>query len=143
MATDAQSFYLRVGGLIVVCTLLLTASFVGVLALFSGEISAVASRIPWYLVVTAGFFVGTIVILEESNVHGRAIITTALLAGFFGGGAVALGFEGLLYTLENPKIVLGSQLGLYFLAAGLIATGIGYWALNHWREFSGQQQGQL
>lgn len=143
MAAAGRSFYFRVGGVIVLCTLLLTASFVGVLAVITGAVSAFDLRIPWYLLAAAAFFVGSIVVLEGNDVTGREVILTALLAGLLGGASVALGLEGVLFTLENPADVFGSQLLLYFLAAGLVGTGIGYWALNHWREFSRQEQGQL
>lgn len=136
MASDRRSFFFRVGVLILSCTLLLTASFIGVLAVISGDVSTYESRIPWYLLIGAAVFVGTIVLLEENGAHGRTILATALLMTITSFILIALGVEGFLYTLENPEAVFVSQLVLYLLAAGLIGTGIGYWGLNHWREFS-------
>lgn len=136
MSANRRSFFLRVGGLIVVCTLLLTASFVGVLALLSGDLTNYQTRVPWYLVVGAIVFVGTIVLLEENGARGRPILATAILTAVVMFALVALGVEGLLFTLENPEAVFVSQLVLYFFAAGLIGTGMGYWGLRHWREFS-------
>lgn len=136
MASDRRLSFLRVGALILGCTLLLTASFVGILAVFSGDVTTFKSRIPWYLLIGAAVFVGTIVLLEENGAHGRTILATALLTTVLAFILVSLGVEGFIFTLENPDTVFVSQLVLYLLAAGLIGTGVGYWGLNHWREFS-------
>lgn len=144
MSADGRPFFLRVGALIAVCTLLLTASFIGILALLSGEITNYRARVPWYLVLGALSFVGTIVLLEENGTSGRAILATAVLTAILAFTLVALGVEGVLFTLEHPDTVFVSQLVLYLFAAGLIGTGVGYWGLKHWREFStGAGGGQL
>lgn len=141
MPDDGRSFYVRVGGLIAVCTLLLTASFVGVLAVTTNGLAGISNRVPWYILVAAIVFVGTIVLLEREQIEGSTIITTAFFVSLFGSGIVLLAVEGVQFTLDNPDLVFGSQLVLYFLAAGLVGTGVGYWAINHWREFSGTQSG--
>lgn len=143
MASSGRAFFLRVGGLIAVCTILLTASFIGVLALVSGEITNAQARMPWYLVVGALVFVGTIVLLEENGTSGRDILATAILSSTLMFTLVALAIEGILFTMENPETVFVSQLVLYLFAAGLVGTGIGYWGLKHWREFSSGSSGQL
>lgn len=131
-----RSFFLRVLLVIGSCTLLLTASFVGVLAVLNGEAQPAASRIPWYLVVAAAVFVGTIILLEESGTEGSTIIVSAMLFSLLALALVSLAVEGVMFAVEYPELVFVSRLVLYFFAAGLIGTGVGYWALNHWREFS-------
>lgn len=143
MSSNRRSFFLRVGGLIAVCTFLVTASFIGILALLSGEIVDPQARIPWYLVVGALTFVSTIVLLEENGTSGRDILATAVLSTALVFTLVALGVEGILFALERPEGVFDSQLILNLFAAGLISTGIGYWGLKHWREFSTGGGGQL
>ena len=49
---------------------------------------------------------------------------------------LTLGGEGLLHAVRNPGALVTSHLLFYFLAAGMIATGFGYWAINHWQELS-------
>lgn len=138
MVDDAsRRFFLRVGALIVVSTGLLTASFVGVLAFAKGAITGVQGRIPWYLVVGAITFVATIVLLEAYGSEGRLIMLTSLVMTTIALVFVPLAVEGLLFATKHPAEVIGSQLVLYFFAAGLIGTGIGYWGLKHWREFTG------
>lgn len=144
MTSNRRLFFLRVGGLIAICTLLLTASFIGILALLSGNIGNYQARVPWYLVAGALVFVGTIVLLEETGSAGRPILGTAVLTAVLMFSLVALGVEGVLFTLENPETVFVSRLVLYLFAAGLIGTGIGYWGLKHWREFTaGTSDSQL
>lgn len=135
-AGSRREFFLRVLLVIGASTLLLTASFIGVLAFLNGEVGATSSRIPWYFVVAAVVFVATIILLEEGGADGSTIIISALLFSGLGFILVSLAVEGVLFAIEYPELVFVSQLVLYFFAAGLIGTGIGYWALNHWREFS-------
>jgi hypothetical protein len=47
-----------------------------------------------------------------------------------------LGTEGLIHILTNPELIVASDVILYFLSAALFAVGVGYWAFNHWREFT-------
>lgn len=138
-----RQFFSRVLFVIGFCTVLLTASFVGVLAVLSTEVTGVADRLPWYIVLAAGVFVGTIVLLEESGSDGGTIIVSAILLGGLGFVLVALAVEGFIYAVTYPELVFVSQLVLYLLAAGLIGTGVGYWAVNHWREFSNSTGGGI
>lgn len=136
-AETNRQYFARVGLLIVGCTVLLTASFYGVVALLEGQLTSVGDRLPAYLLVTAVAFVGTVVLLEAYESSGRTIIVTATIMGLLTAVIVPLGVEGFLYALDNPDEVLNSRLFLYLLAAALIGTGVGYWGLNHWREFTG------
>lgn len=141
MDKDRRTFFLRVGAIIAFCTVLLTASFVGVLALVSGDIQNYQARVPYYILVGALTFVGTIVLLEEHGTHGRVIFSTAIVTTVIVLIIVTLAVEGAIFTIEDPEAVFVSQLVIYLLAAGLIGTGIGYWGLNHWREFTGNPRG--
>lgn len=139
--SSRRAFFLRVVLLIGVCTFVLTSSFVGILALLSGEVGALSGRIPWYFVVTALLFVGTIILLEENDADGRTIIVSAMVFAVIGMLVLSLAVEGFMFALEYPDMVFVSQLVLYFFAAGLIGTGLGYWGLNHWREFTNGRSG--
>ncbi len=139
----ARSVYARITVVIACCTLLLTFSFVGLLAIVSGTADAVTARLPWYLVVGALAFVATIVLLELYGATGREIIITASFTGAWAVVLVGLGVEGVRYTINHPEEVFVSRLVLYFLAAGLLGTGIAYWALHHWREFTTQSGQRL
>ncbi|WP_424003327.1 hypothetical protein ACOZ4I_04155 [Haloarcula salina] len=131
-----REFLRRVVLVIGGCTIGLTAAFVGVLAVLSGEIQSVSSRVPWYLVGGALLFVATIVLLDENDADGRTIIVSALVVSVVGFGLLTLAVEGIRFAIMRPELVFVSQLVLYLFAAGLIGTGVGYWALRHWREFS-------
>ena len=129
-------FYLRISGIILLCTLVLTFSFIGILAFVAGEPETPLRRLPWYLVVGGVGFVATIVLLEQVGGRGREVLLTAIVNGIVLMLLASLTVEGVLYTIANPEQVFVSQIVLYFLAAGLVGTGIAYWALHHWREFS-------
>jgi len=90
--------------------------------------------------LAAMIFVGTIITLELKGSDGRTIIVVSVVAGITSLIAIALSVEGILFAKENPAVIVDSRLFLYFVAAGLIATGIGYWALHHWREFATPSQ---
>lgn len=139
-----QQIILRIGALIVSCTLLLTAAFVGFIAALSGHVNGFESRLPWYLVGAAIVFVGTIILLELNDASGRTIIVSALVVGGLAFVLLFLSVEGLVFTIENPSTVIyDSRLILYFFAAALVATGVGYWGLRHWREFTDAQPESL
>jgi high-affinity Fe2+/Pb2+ permease len=72
--------------------------------------------------------------LEAQSYDGPTIITLAGATALGTFVAVTLGGEGLVYAVRNPQQVVASQFLLYFLAAGLIGTGLGYWGINHWQE---------
>ena len=141
--TDRQRIIGRIALVIVTCTLVLTANFVGIIAAIEGDLSDFADRTPWYLLVSAAVFVSTIVLLELNDADGRTIIASALFAGVVSFFLVIFGVEGLIYTFQNPGRVFVSQLILYFFAAALVATGVGFWALRHWREFIRNPSGSL
>lgn len=122
----------RVGVLVVASTLALTASFVGLVGLASGEAQGVRSRLPIYVTATAVVFVASVVGFEESSRRGQRS-----LAGAVGAAAATLfvagcGGEGVLYAMANPGDVMEVQLLGYLLSAALMGTGVGYWAWRNW-----------
>lgn len=142
---SGRVFFARVSALIGISTVILTASFVGILAFLSGAeyIPQLRSRLPWYILIAAVGFVGTIILLEANDAPGRVIIVTATISTLVTVVLVPLAVEGVLFALRNPDEVFVSQLFLYLLAGGLIGTGIGYWGINHWREFTRKPNNQL
>lgn len=136
-----REFAARAGGVVVASTVLLTASFVGVVAFLTGETAGVGGRLPFYVLAMAVAFAGTIFALDDANADGGRVITAT------GGVAVAsfvlvtLGVEGVVFAVRYPGRVLASNLVVYFAAAGLICTGLAFWALRHWREFAERERG--
>lgn len=141
--SSRQQVIARIAVVIVICTLVLTANFIGIIAAIEGDLSDFADRIPWYLLVAAAVFVATIVLLELNDADGRTIIASALFAGVVSFFLVIFGVEGVIFTVQNPETVFVEQLILYFVAASLVATGVGFWALRHWREFISNPSGSL
>lgn len=125
---------LQAGLFVLVSTLALTTSFLGIVGLFTGDVVGWNLRLPFYVLVMALTFVGAIVAFEEEFREARVILQFAVAVGAVAFLLVTLGGEGVAYLLQNPQQVVSSQLLFYIVAAGLIAAGMGYWALNHWSE---------
>jgi hypothetical protein len=130
-------FLARAGGVIAGSTLALTAAFVGVVALLDGTTAGIGDRFPFYVLAGAVVFVASLLLLDHDEVSGRTVIVATLVIAVTAFVVVGLGVEGVWYAYRVPGDVFGDQLVVYFLAAGLICTGLTYWGLNHWREFVG------
>ncbi len=126
----------RAGAFVAVSTVALTAAFLGIVGLLTGSVTGITERLPFYVLVTALAFVGAIVLLEESRNEALQVLVIAGVGGLFTFLLVTFGGEGVTFLLQNREEVVASQLLFYILAAGLIGTGLGYWALNHWPELS-------
>jgi hypothetical protein len=140
--TTRRERLVRTGGLVVGCTAVLTASFVGLAALLTGASEGVAGRVPLYILAMAVAFVASVVGLEEALSGPRRVIVTAAIVALAGFVFVTLSVEGLVHAVAHPGRIVASQLLAYFLAAGLIGTGVGYWGLNHWREMARKRVGR-
>ena len=136
-----EQYFFRTGLLVGLSTLVLTAAFVGILALLRGAVAGFDARVPWYLVVSALVFTVTILFLERHDSDGQVIITTALVVTLVSLITVTLSYEGVLFAVYYPEDIFVSQLVLYFLAASLLSSGLGYWGLKHWREFTESDRG--
>jgi len=117
-------------------TVALTASFLGVVGLLTGGVSGLTARLPFYVLVTALAFVGAIVLLEEEYRQGARVLQLSVLVAALTFGLVTFGGEGITYLVQNQEEVITSQLIFYILAAGLIGTGVCYWALRHRAELA-------
>lgn len=126
----------RAGALVACCTLALTASFVGLVALVSGQAAGVGDRLPFYVLTMAASFVAAIVLFETLGHDGRTVLTAAVGVAVTALAFVGLGAEGLVHAARYPDQVIASHLLFYFLAAALLATGFGFWAVNHWQELA-------
>lgn len=131
-----RDVFVRIGVGVVLSTLALTASFVGLLALLTGEAADLGARLPLYVLVMAVVFVAAIVFSELRARDGRVVLLSAGAVAIGSLVLVTLAGEGIVYAAREPDAVIASTLVFYFLAAGLIATGLGYWGARHWREFA-------
>ena len=123
--------------LIAVSTLLLTAAFLGVLAIVTdGGNPGIENRAPVYLLLAAAVFVTFIVLLEQRDLDGRTVLVSTTSISVATGALVWLVGEGLMYLYFNHENVIASQLIVYLVAAAVACTGLFYWTLNHWREFT-------
>jgi len=116
-------------------SVLLTASFVGLLAFISGASLDVGSRLPFYVLAMSVAFVVGLFLLDDDYRDGLSVLAVVTALSVVTFVLVGLAVEGVVYTSLHPNQVLTSQLLVYFAAAGIICTGVGVWALNHWREF--------
>jgi hypothetical protein len=130
----------QAGIFVVLSTLALTASFLGLVALVTGDVTGSNARLPVYVLGTALAFVGAILIFEEEYHAGRRVLEAAAVVAVGTLVLLLFGGEGVAYLFQQPDRVVSSQSLFYLLAAGLIGTGLGYWGLHHWRELTGSQR---
>lgn len=130
----SRNTLLRAGLFVIVSTLALTASFLGVVGLFTGDVTGWNLRLPFYVLAMALTFVGAIVTFEEALQEAELILEFAVGVAAVSFLLVTFGGEGVAYLVQNPQQVVASHLLFYILAAGLIAAGVVYWTFNHWSD---------
>ncbi|MFB6300327.1 MAG: hypothetical protein ABEH65_08720 [Halobacteriales archaeon] len=133
-AVSDRQFIHQVGIFVVVCTLVLTFSFFGLLALSTGASADIGARLPFYVFGMAVVFVAGIVGLEQGKYEGREIVIGAASVAIGAFIVLTLGGEGVMLAMRQPGTVFSIQRFLYLLAAGLMATGLGYWAVRNRRK---------
>ncbi|WP_336327535.1 hypothetical protein [Halovenus sp. HT40] len=134
-AVDSETF-VQAGLFVVVSTAVLTASFLGIVGHATGRVSGVAGRIPYYVLLMAVSFVVAVIGFESLVGRASEVLSGALLATGIALVLVILSGEGIVYLLQHTEAVLSSQLLIYILAAGLVGTGLCYWAFQHWAELA-------
>lgn len=128
----------QAGAFVVASTLALTAAFLGIVGLLTGNVTGVTTRLPVYVLLTAIAFVAAIVTFETEFRDGERIL---ILAAATAAGVLVLvtfGGEGLTYLVQHSEEIVASHLLFYLVSAALIATGLGYWFLQHWHELKWQ-----
>lgn len=139
--TDRETV-LRAVGYVSLSTVIITASFIGVVAVLTGFVTNFEQRLPFYVLLTAMIFVAIVVMLDNEEAPGMQVLLSTASIAVVTFLVVALAGEGIRYFLAKPAELLASQLVLYFIAAGLFTTGVGYWAVNHWRELADERHHQ-
>lgn len=131
-----QEHALRAIGPIVGSTLVLTAAFLGALALLTGSIDGFSDRFPYYVVLMAIGFVTALFVLERPRIEGSQVLMATIGVTVTVFVTVTLAGEGITYAIKSPGAVFQPDIILYLLAAGLIGSGLAYWTISHWREFT-------
>lgn len=125
----------RAAALVAVSTAIVTAAFIGLVALATGEAAEVTSRLPFYVLVMAIVFVVFVFLIDSRGSDGQTVIISSIGVAMLGFLIVLLSGEGLAFLVRRPDELLASQLIIYLVSAGLVCTGLAYWGLRHWREF--------
>lgn len=117
-------------------TVLLTAAFLGVLAVLTNQVSGFTDRFPLYVLLMAIGFVAALFLLERPNLEGTQILvaTLGLTVTLF--VIVTLAGEGINFAMNNPEEVFVTNLIIYLVAAALIGSGLAFWSVRHWREYA-------
>lgn len=134
--STTREYIARTSAIVAAFTVILTVNFVGIMSIITGDASGTTGRFPVYVFLTAIVFVAVILIMEAAEADGHLVIRAAIVSGLLGFVLIVFGGEGLIFAFEHPDQVFDTRLILYFLSAAVIATGLGYWGLRHWREFS-------
>lgn len=128
-------FDVRTGILVICSTIVLTASFLGLLAVVRGTVTDPGTRLPVYVLLTAVVFVVVLFELNDPEEPGLPVLTTTVGVGIGAFILISLSGEGVVFVISRPETLVSSQVLLYLIAAALICTAIAYWGVQHWREF--------
>jgi hypothetical protein len=131
-----QEYAGRALGPIVASTVVLTAAFLGALALLTGTVEGFEDRFPYYVVLMAVGFVAALFVLERPRIEGSQVLMATIGVTVTVFVVVTLAGEGVAYAIASPRAVFQPDIILYLLAAGLIGSGLAYWTISHWREFT-------
>ena len=118
-----------------VSTAVVTAAFIGIVALLTGDAVNVTDRLPFYVLLMAVVFTAYVFLIDSRASDGATVIISSVGVGLIGFLVVLLAGEGAVFLLREPDALLASQLIVYLVSAGLVCTGLAYWGLRHWREF--------
>lgn len=125
----------RAAAVVGVSTAIVTAAFIGVVALATGEAADVTGRLPFYVLVMAVVFTAFVFLIDSRASDGGTVIISSIGVAVLGFLLVLLAGEGVVFLVNKPDQLLASQLIVYLVSAGLVCTGLAYWGLRHWREF--------
>lgn len=121
---------------VTVSTVVLTAGFVGLLALVSGRLGDVGGRFPWYVLAMGIAFVTVIFLLANRGADPETALVASTGVGILTLVGTFFAVEGVVYAVSQPEEVFRSQLLVYLLAAALVATGLTFWLLRYWRSLT-------
>lgn len=116
-------------------TAVVTAAFIGIVAMISGGAANVTARLPFYVLVMAVVFTAFVFLIDARASDGATVIVSSIGVALLGFLVVFLSGEGVVFLFNNPDALLASHLIVYLVSAGLVCTGLAYWGLRHWREF--------
>ena len=130
-----QRFASKTLGIVIGSSFVLTAAFVGLVAILSRETSGIEGRVPFYVLAMAIAFLIALWKLDERDRDGLTILIATSGIAIVSGFVFAIAMEGVVHAIREPSDVL-SQVIVYFVAAAIVCTGLGIWGLRHWREFT-------
>ncbi len=115
-------------------TVVLTAFFLGLSGFLTGGNPGFSDRVPYYVFMFAALFVAGVYLIDERADDPEVVL--AVVAGISVAAFVLLGvaIEGVVYAARNSDTVLGSEILVYFAAAGLFCIGVGIWLMRNWRD---------
>ena len=126
----------RVGAFVVGSSLALTLAFFGLLAVATGSAAGLSERVPFYVLAAAVTFAAALVGLDRPSWDGRDLLFYSICVAVAAFVLVTLGLEGVVFAINYPGESFASRRFLYLLSLALVATGLGYWGLCHWKEIA-------
>jgi len=116
------------------CTVVLTAVFLGAVALVAGRADGFVARLPLYVLASAVAFIAVLLVADHARTHGTAVLGRAAGVATVGFATVSLGAEGVVDALRYTDTVVMSHLFVYLLSAAVVVAGVGYWAARNYRD---------
>lgn len=124
----------KVGFQVVLFTLVFALTIVGLIGLVNGENVGSDQRLGIYVLFSSILFISTIYHIEKTGKRNAfEVIKVVIAITILGFVLASLSGEGLVRVMRGTEYTL--QIYLYLVTGGLVCSGIGYWAIRHWKEY--------
>ena len=116
-------------------TLVFTLAAVGLVGLINGQNTGSDERLGFYVLFSSVVFIVTIYSIEKTKRKNAMDIMKVVIAiTIFGFVLVSLSGEGLVRIVQGTGYTL--QTYLYLVTGGLLCSGVGWWVIRHWKEYT-------
>jgi hypothetical protein len=116
-------------------TLIFALATVGLIGLFNGENVGNEQRLGVYVLFSSVLFIITIYYIEKMGKRNAfEVIKVVMAITILGFVLASLSGEGLVRVIRGTEYTL--QMYLYLITGGLVCSGVGYWAIRHWKEYT-------
>ncbi len=125
----------KLGFQVTLFTLIFALATVGLIGLVNGENVGSEQRLGVYVLFSSVLFITTIYSIEKTGRRNAfEVIKVVMAITILGFVLASLSGEGLVRVMQGTEYTL--QIYLYLITGGLVCSGVGYWAIRHWKEYT-------
>ena len=116
-------------------TVIFALAAVGLVELVEGRAMGSDQRLGFYVLFSSILFIFTIYSIEKAKRRDGFDVMKVVIAITIVGFIIAsLSGEGLIRVVQGAGYT--SQTYVYLITGGLVFSGVSYWAIRHWKEYT-------